>query len=223
MKTEKNKIEEYFEWWLNDMVTAGYVKSYSRESEIITVAETSVYGRIKRFKRKPKQIEEFNLFPKIDYTYDYKIVWDISAEFLFFEVIDDHRVFQFGKPLFVAHEISLEYVSYVDVKPTTSAMHKGARVSTSYSFPLKKRMIWDYHEIYINKVVPIPMAGTGYKSALFCKSFTPVRFLMTDGGKQSRKIKWEIVMLKQYVKNRAATINYQMKTSYEGNRDNDDS
>ena len=100
-KTQRNKLEEYFEWWLNEMKEYGYIKKWTREPETIIVGEAIEYGRYKRFKTKEKLIEAFNLFGKITYTYDYRIYWDASAEYLFYEEINNSRVFQFGKPLFV--------------------------------------------------------------------------------------------------------------------------
>lgn len=206
MDNERNQIEIYFDWWLSEMIANGYIKNSYREPETIVVSEPIEYGRIKRYKRKENTVEAFNLFPAIRYTYDELIVWTSKAEYLFYEIVNAQSVFQFGKPLFVAHKKEIdgviEVVSYVDVKPTTSAQQKGAKVTSAISFPIKKRLCWENHGIYINKVVPIPMAGTGYSSALFILSFTPERFLLTDGGKRRRKIKWEdkLCNLHGYVK-----------------------
>jgi len=218
-KTRVNQIELYFEWWLTELMEAGNIKEWSREPETMTVVSESTYGRIKRFKRKENEIEQFNLFHSIDYTYDYFIIWNTVAEYLFYEVTDETNVFQFGKPLFVAHEIvgaengTYDIGSYVDVKPTTSVMQRGGKVSSAVSFPIKQRMIWDNYRKYINKVVPMPMAGTGFKSALFIKSFTPKRYLITDGGQQARKIKWPTTMLKQYVNDKVTNMNTILKTT----------
>lgn len=217
MKTTVNSIELYFEWWLSELINAGYIKYFERESETFRVASESKYGRIKRFKVKPNEIEQFNLFQKIEYTYDYRIVWNInSAEYLFFELVDESNVFQFGKPLFIAHRIDNEITSYVDVKPTNSVSRMGGKVSSAISFPYKQRMLWESRRIYINKVVPIPMAGTGFNSALFIKSFVPKRYLLTDGGKQARKIKWPIVSLKQYVNTKVHSIETILKSTKDG-------
>jgi len=225
MKTDINKIEQYFQWWLNEMVDNGYVQRYIREPESIRVLNTATYGRLKRFKSKEKIVEEFNIFGKIDYTYDYLIIWDKKAEYLFYEEVLPSQVFQFGKPIFIAHKTNLQMgteakdimldqiVSYVDVKPTNSVMQRGGKVSSAVSFPLKQRMIWDNYKKYINKVVPMPMAGTGYSSALFIKSFIPQRYLLTDGGKQLRKIKYKITSLPEYIRVKTAYINNLLKNT----------
>ena len=97
-------------------------------------------------------------------------------------------------------------VSYVDVKPTNSVQRKGGKVSSSITFPLKNRILWDRSRIYINKVVPMPMSGTGFKSALFIKTFTPQRYLLTDGGKQLRKIKYPVTTMLAYVNKQKTEI-----------------
>jgi hypothetical protein len=210
MATEKNNIENYTEWFLEELKEYGYIKGYLREPEQLIASAPIKYGRYKRFKRKDKIVEDFNLFPEIKYTYDYRIIWESKAEYLFYEEVNENRIFQFGKPLFVAHKEVindvLEIVSIIDVKPTTSVMQKGGKVSSSVSFPFKQRLVWETFNVYVTKVVPIPMAGTGYSSALFIIAFTPMRYLFTDGGGMERKIKFPVKGIKQYVSEKAASI-----------------
>lgn len=215
-KTEINSIELYFQWWLKEMVTAGYIKRFVREPETLIAAETIKYGRFKRFKTKEKIVEEFNLFPEVNYTYDYIVIWNNVSEYLFYEEINEEHIFQFGKPLFVATRATIleqeEIISYVDVKPTGNAM-RGGKVSSSISFPLKQRMCWENHKIFINKVIPRPMSGSGYKVALFIKSFVPQRYLLTDGGSMRRKINFPISDLNTYVAKKTTYINNLLKNT----------
>lgn len=213
MATEKNTLELYFEWWLLEMQGAGYIKSFLREPESIVAIGAAEYGRYKRFKSKEKEIELFNLFPKYEYTYDYKIIWNESAQYVFYEEVLPSNVFQFGKPAFIAHKEGDEVISLVDVKPTNSVQRQGGKVSSALTFPLKQRMIWERDRIYINKVVPMPMSGTGFNSALFIKTFTPQRYLLTDGGGQRRKIKWKAVSMKDYVNEKVTYINNLLKNT----------
>lgn len=216
-KTQRNTIEAYFEWFLNELLENGYIKWWKREPEKILASSAIEYGRYKRFKRKEKIIEQFNLFREVNYTHDYEMCWTQKAEYIFYEEITENRVFQFGKPLFIAHQKEIEEVmeicSIVDVKPTTSVTQRGGKVSSSVSFPFKQRLIWKNHNIYVNKVVPIPMAGTGYSSALFITAFTPVRYLLTDGGKMRRKIKFPTRMIKEYTAFKAEEIKTILSTT----------
>jgi hypothetical protein len=214
--TEKNTIELYFEWWLLEMQSKGFVKEFFREPETMLVQAPAEYGRYKRFKTKEKEVETFNLFPRIQYTYDYIVVWNKSAEYLFYEEVNDKResIFQFSMPQFIAHEDKEgDIVSYVDVKPTNAVQQRGGKVSSAITFPLKQRMLWDRHRLFINKVVPIPMAGTGYNSALFIKTFTPQRYLLTDGGGQRRKIKFKTESLVEFVNKKTTYMNNLLKNT----------
>lgn len=218
-KTEINTIELYFEWWLKEMLTAGYLKQYIREPETIIAAPTVKYGRVKRFKRKDNETEYFNLFPEVKYTYDYILIWDESAEYIFYEETNSQKVFQFNKPQFVANRAIVafpnqnqeaeereEIISYVDVKPVSNAMF-GGKVTSAISFPLKQRLCWENEGIYINKVIPRPISGAGYKVALFVKTFTPDRYIITDGGTRRRKINFPVLSLKEYVEKKTEYIN----------------
>lgn len=210
--TEINPIEQYFEWWLEDMVRAKYIDSYKREPETLMVAPSLEYGRYKRFKSKEKEVEAFNIFPEINYTYDYIIYWNESAEYLFYEETNDLRIFQFGKPAFIAHRDRDDNVySILDVKPTNSVQRQGGKVSSAITFPLKQRLLWDGQGIFVNKVVPIPMGGTGYNSALFIKTFTPQRYLLTDGGGSMRKIKYQVKTIGQYALEKSTYISNLLK------------
>jgi hypothetical protein len=60
--------------------------------------------------------------------------------------------------------------------------------------------------IYVQKMVPIPMAGSGITIAMFTKTFTPKRYLFTDGGGKPRKINFPIRTLATYVAERMAYI-----------------
>ena len=215
MATEKNKLELYFEWWLLEAKSHGFVKDFAREPEVITICEPAKYGRYKRFKTKEKEVEHFSLFQKVETEYDYIIEWDERAEYLFYEEVLPGSIFQFGRPIFIAHRLEDQdkIVSYIDVKPTNSVFRAGGKVSSAITFPLKQRMLWDSQRLYINKVIPMPMSGAGFKSALFIKTFVPQRYLMTDGGQQARKIKWPYKDLKEYVNTRTEYINNLLKNT----------
>lgn len=216
MKTEINDLEKYFEWWLNELVDIGFVKWYKREAEVFVIP-SSTYGRLKRFKTKDNVLEVFNLFPQIEYSYDYIICWEPVSEYIFYEIVDDSELFQFGKPSFIAFNREIDdkkcVVSYVDVKPTNSVQRRGGKVSSSITFPLKNRMLWDLQRVYINKVVPMPMSGTGFHSSLFTTTFTPRRYVYTDGGKAIRKVHFVIKTFKEFLVERTQFIKTTLENS----------
>jgi len=215
-KTKVNPIEQYFEWYLQELKDCGYIKDFFREPETLTVAETSTALYTKRMKSKTKHIE-INLFPKIRLTYDYLIIWNDIAEYFFYEVIEPHNVlFQLKRPLFIAHKYPL-YIngevyseteipySYIDVKTLSTITRFGSN-STSYTFPLKQRMLYDSFGIYVNKIVPIPAGKKGFKQSLFLNSFTPKRYMFTDKSGQLRKINWPTQTLSEFLKKKEEEI-----------------
>ena len=206
-KTKENTIELYSRWWFQELKDMGYIKAIYREPETLICAGKSKYQRLKFFKRKEAEVEEFNLFNEIKYTYDYKIIWDLKARYIFYDIIDkddEKALFEKGKPLLIANYDYDEngeeiHVTRLDVKPTASVARFG-KTSTQISFPIKQRMIYDRTGIYIQKFIPIPMAGSGKTSSIFPKSFTPKRFMFTDGGKQLRKINFKVRGLEEFIK-----------------------
>lgn len=208
-KSERNDIEHYFEWWLDDCVAAGYVDSWDRESEEYKLFPEYRMKRMKYYKSKAPDSEVFNLLQADRYTYDYRVVWNDKAKFIFFNPSDftDRDVPQmlyYRDTFFHAFESVAfgKFVSFVDVKPPAKAARFSGSLTSFATFPIKQKiLLWNYG-IYINKVVPIPMSGSGVNTSLFPNTFTPKRYFMTDGGNMSRKIKYHIETLDSYVQKR---------------------
>lgn len=212
-QTKRNTIELYTEWYLQELKERGLILDWEREPETFEIAPVYKYPRLKRFKKKEPVAEYINLFQKMEYTYDYRIIWHPDARHLFYDLImpkgEDH-IFKYGKPLFVANEIikgdDTFHVSYIDTKPTSSVAAFGKN-SSAITFIYKKRLMWDHHRIYLEKFIPIPMAGSGKKSSIFPNTFTPRRYMMTDGGKQVRKINFVVQNLNGFLLKQKALIN----------------
>ena len=210
--TEINQNELYFEWFLNELKGSGYIDNYYREPESFIVSDKILYGEIQRFKTKESSVIYKTLFSEITTTYDYIIIWNNDAMYYFFEVMNDKMLFSFKRPPFIAHKREIEneekYVSYVDVKPASNAQ-KGGKVSSSNTFTYKQILCFIRNGIYINKIVPIPSGKNGMKISLFVNTFTPMRYLFTDGSgvngrNQLRKFQWKekSITLKDYIKNK---------------------
>lgn len=201
-KTKENSIEMYTRWYWEELMEHGYISKIEREPETLVCADPLVHYKTKRLTSKPPKVITFNLLPKIVLTYDTKVVWTEKARYIFYDVIDRdmvHDVFKFDRPPFIANKDYDEpgneiIVTRVDTKPPSKAGQMGAKLSSSYTFPIKQRMIMDKHGIYVDKFVPIPMSGSGITIAKFPNTFTPRRYLFTDreGSTQLRKINWNI-------------------------------
>lgn len=212
MATERNDLEKYFEWWLNELLEHGYIRSYDREAEKFPLFPNYVALRLKFFKTREPEEEEFNFMHNRFYNYDYNIKWTEKSRNIFFQEADfsnpnKRQLFVHKGVYFTAHWNHEErcHISYVDVKPPA---HGGSgRKNDSYiTFPLKQQILLWLQGIYINKVVPFPMQGSGKTTSLFPNTFTPQRYTITDAGRQTRKIRFNIMFLNQYVEKRKKEI-----------------
>ena len=203
-KTDVNDIEMYFEWWLQELETEGYITGYSREPETMLVIPPYIHKREKHFKTKANTPEDFALIKSLEYTYDYRIIWNTKSIHIFTDVFNPDLAFRYGQPSFISHWIDLdgfkELVSYVDVKPHFVAAQFSSGLSTFYTFPLIQKILMFTRSIYVNKAIPINSGKHGVNSCLFAQTFTPNRFLFTDKAAQQRKIRFRTVTLSAYVK-----------------------
>lgn len=211
MSTERNDSEKYFEWWLNELLDHGYIYGYNREPETFQLFPNYVGQRVKYFKTKEPELETFNFEQKREYNYDYNILWTPKSQNIFFQHVEFEQgtvpTFSYSKVYFIAHwnEERKAHMSYVDVKPPQVGRN-AVQNSSYHTFPLKRLILLWTQGIYINKVVPVPRQGTGRMISLFPNTFTPTRYLATDGGQKMRKIRFVITKLNDYVKQRQAHI-----------------
>lgn len=202
MATEINQLEQYFLWYLNELKEAGYIKFFSRESFPILVTDDVKNKRYDFSLKNSVRVEEYTLFRKNTYTYDYLIIWDKKAKEIFYNILDDNPI-RIYCPFYACIDKKGEHISFCDVKPPSGAMIFGNN-TTGYTFPILQKIIYTVYGIYINKSIPIPLVSkgaikSGNKTALFNTTFIPKRYLLTDGGMQGREIKFKKQSLKEYV------------------------
>jgi hypothetical protein len=210
--TKENPIEMYFTWYLDELVSNGFLKSYEREPETMIVLDSHSFKRERHLKTKENPLEDITLLPAITYTYDYRLVWHSSALNIFTEVYKPDGHFRFGIPTFISHYIEIngmpEIVSYVDVKPHYSAASfGGGKMASFYTFPFIQKFLMDSKGLYINKAIPVNQGKHGINTCLFAQTFTPNRYEFTDAGQQLRKIKFKKTSITSYVSKQRAIIN----------------
>jgi hypothetical protein len=201
MATEKNLLETYFEWYLNELKEAGFIKKYKREPFPILVSESTSRKRY-NFKSKVPKLESYNLFAKNTYTCDYCIIWEKRAHELFFNLLDESTL-RTWCPFYAMIDKDGEYISLCDVKPPPGVMMFGNN-TTGYTFPIIQKIIYNSYGIYITKTIPIPLVSkgkvkSGNTMALFTTTFVPKRYHLTDSGQQGRDIKYRKQTLQEYV------------------------
>lgn len=149
--------ELLFNEWLEFVKEKGYINSYFKNvEEVITIVPVQQLCLIIKNKNKCN-----TLLRPWTYKYDFKIEWNDIAKDLFFNNIDDSNYKQ--KCFFLAKN----NVSYVDVK---GIFTRNNRV-TDITFPLVQKTLYYYHNMYIQKIIPIK---------LFTSLFATNRYLLED-------------------------------------------
>lgn len=201
MATEINQLEQYFEWYVNELKEAGYIKLVKREPFPILINDIVERKRYD-FSVKTPRIENYKLFQQNTYMCDWIIIWEKHAHEIFYNLLDNNPL-RIYCPFYAIIDKKGEHVSFVDVKPPAGAMIFGNN-TTGYTFPILQKIIYTVYGIYVNKSIPIPLmkkgvVKSGNKQALFLTTFVPKRYLLTDGGMQGRDIKYKKQSLKEYV------------------------
>ena len=226
MATKINPIEQYFEWYLDELKKYGFIKSYEREADVFTVLKPKKHKQIKRYQSKKNIETEFTLLQGLKYTYDYRIIWEEKGLLIFTEVYKKDVPFEYGVPVFISHLIpikdSIEIVSYIDVKPHASAARFSGSLTSFTTFPIVQKILFELWGIYINKVVPINQGKHGVSSALFAKTFTPNRYLFTDGGSTLRKIPFNKRNINDFVKTKQKAIDEAVEVEVKKENSNKD-
>ena len=113
------------------------------------------------------------------------IIWTTKAYRVLFADFND-SVRMVKTMYFTAKLINGKYMTVLDVKAPT-----GTNRSSDTPFQFTRKMMWDKHEIFVNKVMNIPpkkKSGKVPNGYLFNETWTPKRYLMTDGLTDKRKI-----------------------------------
>jgi hypothetical protein len=197
-----NDEERYFSYWLDELIEAGYVtKKYEQKSYVLTDEVKAI--RSWDTKRGPKS-EEFTLIPEHSYTPDFEFVFSDKSKNLFYH--DQLGGYEY-RPFFYCDNWPIPGKCCIDIK--------GAFVqqfNSAITFPDRQAMLWQRHQIYVQKVIPFDLSGK--KKTLFSLTFTPkkvIEELVYKTDKQGKwkkgdsKIKWKVKTLEEYVSQHATT------------------
>lgn len=174
--------EVYFSWYLDELIEAGYVRDYDTQPEKYQLTESVKCSSIKQMKTKEKLVEATLLQPH-HYTSDFNTFWNPIAENVFVRPRHDAPVKDC--PFFISKDPWLGTV--VEIKPVFDQNNMGRL------FRINQKWVLDMYDVYIQEVKT---------TKLFEKTFTPQRYLLTDGGGQARRLKYKPVTLQEYIKNR---------------------
>lgn len=132
------------------------------------------------------------------YTADWRLVWNPEADLSKFVIRYDEKLVRGAVGVFQAKLIDGKITSYVDIKGGAISPYMNSSAVT-YSINCK----WTFAKfgIFVQKIVPIFTQKVKMRqksSGIFTTTFTPQKYLMTDGGTQRRKLHYEPRTFAQY-------------------------
>jgi hypothetical protein len=171
-----SKEEEYFSWYLDELVKGGFVSSWERSKTILLAENVKAWS--KSGNAKPKQTV---LLRDQTYTPDFTVFWtELAVKSGLVTSLVGNELSDLPESYKAPFTANPGNVSYLEVKGGFTE-HDESRI---YSILAK----WTYqkHGIYIQRV----MISTAPNS-IFAKTFCPTRFLLTDKTMKPRKLKFE--------------------------------
>lgn len=171
-----SKEETYFYWFCRELLKreiAIEVQTICPTWDLIKAPEYLWY---REFKTKPSRREQGNLLQSLSYTPDFIIKWNASSnaigDFLYKVNHENLSIRSPKRQPFIVFNDSLE--SVIDVKGAFG------KHGDAVKFPVLQKIVFHTQNVFVQKIVP---------TELFKKTFTPDRFLYTDGGGRVRSIK----------------------------------
>lgn len=178
-----SKEEEYFYWYLQELDRQGYIHKINVNPQSFDLA-APVKFKIQTTKKQGKKVKivekEATLVSGKLYTPDFEIIWTEKANGVF--IGSEKDLLEKRVPFFAS-----SLYSCIEIKPSYN-MHNMTR-----HFETNQAWVYNKHGVFVQKVIP---------QILFQQTFTPTRFLMTDGNTRERKISWNPITLSTYLTNK---------------------
>ena len=192
--------EAYVSWYLDEPVEGGYVEDYVPQPKSLLLSGRKTYIWGKELKTKTKKGVS-TLLQEHVYTPDFQVKWTSPQSWLLTKSVSWARcITSLSESLYVeksppfwtsdmdeAEQYLGFHESYWEVKPSYD-QHNMKRL-----FTINQKWLYDKYGIYVQKIIP---------QKLFEATFTPKRYLLTDKGKQKRKIIFATRTLEEYVRSR---------------------
>lgn len=186
----KSDGENYFSWFLDDLMDYGYVDDWLYESEIFVLSEPYKIPWTKQLKTKTKDMQ-MSVLEKVTYEPDFKIIWNEKAKGIFYHDIGDEITDPKELPYFYAQD----GITRIEIKPPHDFQNKTAQAKVKIKW---LRVIGTFVQL----VVAVPQVSKGGvlkpKNALFNSVFVPERYLYTDKSGRLRKINFKFKTLKEW-------------------------
>jgi len=188
MNKYRNKEERYFSYYIEELMEKGLVESFTYEEVKFELTPKVTFPYVKKTKLKTKtkvEDKQKTLFQPMGYTPDFIINFEPTANIIA-AMPDRFKTFITSN-----HTMTC----FVDVKPSFGRSTN----STNWTFPIKQKMMYHIHRIYVQKIVPFE---------LFEKTFTPANVIAEEvykrdcrhGKKGELKLKYKPVLIDEYLK-----------------------
>ena len=193
----RSELEYHFCLFLEQLQENGFIKEFGYEIHKYILSESVYLPYLLQQKTKTKECTEFTLRENT-YQPDFSVVWDISAENLFFLTRYKPISCKVGEiPFRLTREVpnSQEgYLSEIEVKPIFEG-----KLKSSTEFNIIQKQLWKEQEILIDKIQP---------EKLFKQTFVPDELIASNvyqkqskfGTKGSSKYKFHVRDLQEYLK-----------------------
>lgn len=187
--------ELYFSWYLEELIENGFIKGFVLHPKTYQLSDPIFYEWEELLKTKSKP-RVSKLLEDHVYTPDFLINWNEKARGIFYEEIDSLEGLPKNLPYFIADDGK----SIIEIKPSFDQNNMTRLVMINIK--------WVYEKFgdYVQKVIPIPSVSKAGKispgTALFAKTFTPKRYLLTDKSMKPRKIRFPVLSIDEFVKSR---------------------
>lgn len=171
--------ELYFSWWLDELVKYGYVSSWFKNEDSYQLTDGLKHKYVRQMKRVEDKVLYQTILNPSSYTPDFKIQWTEKALGIFVsKILSPNKI--------VTHFICNNNLLSVDEIKGGFDSNNMTRLAIN-----NIKLVWYRHEIYIN-MIKVPN--------IFNKTFTPIRYLLTDKSMKPRKIKYKnIVTLNEFI------------------------
>jgi hypothetical protein len=217
---DENKVskeEGYFYDWLLELKDKGYIHSIEIQPKYnLTQPIYLPFTRLKKIKNKAGEEKEkesvvaYSIMQGMHYTPDFNVYWNLKALDVFAFVehstvttnFHESRLTKFYGELTAIEEEQVIHTC-IEIKGTFASRQN----STAIKFPLLQKLLYNKYKVYVNKCMPLAK-----KKGLFCKTFTPKSYWLTEKSKKERKFKWTKLSVTQYLN---LFINLKNKTNDE--------
>ena len=177
--------ERYFSWWCDELIEAGYIREVKYHPEPFSLSDKVSMTRVGKNSK--------TLFQPHEYTCDARIEWQDNALGVFFRRwLSEYK----QEPYFLT--TTIPNYSYVEVKPPFDQNGKTAQAR------INCKWVFEKYGLYVHIVVPRPQnkknrKGYAPTKTLFTETFTPQRYLLTDGATQQRKLPYKPRTLEEFL------------------------